>query len=102
MPANSKRRLGWALSVLGRTSLFAFVIQFTIVWSMSALLGLRNSLTLVTLWPMFAFYVTLIWSFCYVYGRLSDRVRPGELDVLAAQRRVQHIGPTVLDQSVGA
>ncbi len=95
-------RLGWATSVLGRTSLFAFVIQFTIVWSLSAILGLRSSLSLVTLWPMFLLYVALIWSFCYAYGRWSERVRPGELDALIAQRRARHVGATVLDQSAEA
>jgi uncharacterized membrane protein len=92
-------RFGWATSVIGRTSLFAFVVQFTIVWSLSAILGLRSSLTLVTIWPMFLFYVALIWSLCYAYGRLSDRVHRGEIDAVIARRRVPRVGPSVLDQS---
>ena len=82
----------WAISVIGRTSLFAFVTQFAVVWSLPALLGLRKSLTIVTLWPTFLFSAALVWCLCYAYGRLTNRVRvhehPWPLQVGASGRQV--------------
>ncbi len=68
-------RVAWLTAVLGRTSLFAFVAQFAVVWSLPAALGLRNQVTLLTLWPLAAGFVAVVWVSSYAYGRLTNRVQ---------------------------
>jgi uncharacterized membrane protein len=77
-------RAAWFVSVLGRTSLFAFVVQFAIVWSLPAVLGWRNRVTLVTLWPMFAASVATVWAASYAYGRLTNRIASDDLETFSA------------------
>lgn len=96
-------RLAWFTSVFGRTSLFAFVIQSAFVWSLSAVAGLRNHVTIVTLWPLFAGFVAVIWIPCYVYGRLTNRIEADDFERFAGavadgERRA---APSPLAEAVG-
>ncbi len=62
-------RLFWILSVFGRTSLFTFVIQFAVVESAPALLGLKGTISLVGFIFLFAAGSMLTWLSAYFYGR---------------------------------
>ena len=62
-------RLFWLLSVFGRTSLFTFVIQFAIVESVPALLGMKGTLGPVGFVVLFVTGSLLIWTLAYLYGR---------------------------------
>lgn len=64
-------------------SLFVFVIQCAFVWSLSAVAGLRNHVTIVTLWPLFAGFVAVIWIPYYVYGRLTNRIEADDFERFA-------------------
>ncbi len=63
-------RFLWFLSVLGRTSLFTFVIQFAVVESAPALLGLKGTLGLVGFLILFVSGLGVVWILAYGYGRL--------------------------------
>jgi len=62
-------RLFWLLSVFGRTSLFTFVVQFAIVESVPALLGMKGTLGLLGFIVLFVTGTMLIWLLAYIYGR---------------------------------
>jgi len=62
-------RLLWALSVLGRTSLFTYVIQFVFVHSVPAWLGLKGTLDLGGTVALAAGATLLTWLCAYAYGR---------------------------------
>lgn len=69
-------RLFWLLSVLGRTSLFTFVIQFAVVESVPAILGLKGALSLGGFLILFSAGLVVVWVFSYIYGRLRGWI-PG-------------------------
>jgi len=85
-------RVAWATSVIGRSSLFAFVTQFIVVWSLPALFGLKGALTMTTIWPAFALFVAAVGGMSYAYGRLSNRVRPGEYARFDEERLPSRLG----------
>jgi len=62
-------RFFWLLSVFGRTSLFTFVLQFAVVESVPALLGMKETLGLVGFIVLFVAGSMLIWLLAYLYGR---------------------------------
>ncbi len=67
-------RVYWALSIFGRTSLFTFVTQFLVVWTIPTLFGLKGTLGYA------GFAVTVIAGLLaclvmsYSYGRLRQRI----------------------------
>ena len=63
-------RFLWFLSILGRTSLFTFVIQFAVVESVPALLGLKEILGLGGFIILFVLGLAVVWVLAYGYGRL--------------------------------
>ncbi len=63
-------RLFWVLSILGRTSLFTFVLQFVVVESIPALLGLKGTLGIGGFLILFALGSTTVWMLAYLYGRV--------------------------------
>ena len=63
-------RILWLLSVFGRTSLFAFVIQFLIVESGPAVLGLTGTLGPLGVLFLFSSSLVLVWLLSYLYGQL--------------------------------
>lgn len=40
-------------------------------------------MTIVTLWPLFAGFVAVIWIPCYVYGRLTNRIEADDFERFA-------------------
>lgn len=64
----------WLLSVFGRTSLFAFSIQFLFVESMPAVLGFTGSLGFIGFALLFIFGLISVWMLSYLFGRLSGKV----------------------------
>jgi uncharacterized membrane protein len=63
-------RFLWFLSILGRTSLFTFVIQFAVVESVPALLDLKGTLGLGGFLVLFVVGLTVVWVLSYGYGRM--------------------------------
>lgn len=59
----------WFLSILGRTSLFTFIIQFAVVESVPALLGFTGSLGLEGYLFLFFAGLSIVWLMSYSYGR---------------------------------
>ena len=82
-------RFFWLLSILGRTSLFAFVVQFAVVQSAPAVLGLKGSLGLTGFLLLFATGLTVMWFLSYTYGRLRGWFPKNDYDqcVNAARTR---------------
>ncbi len=66
-------RVYWMLSIFGRTSLFAFVTQFLILWTIPALLGLKARLDFAQLLLAFALAAVLCWGLSYSYARFRGR-----------------------------
>jgi hypothetical protein len=68
--AGNYNRIFWFLSIMGRTSLFTFVIQFAVVQSFPAMLGFKGSLGLKGYLLLFIMGLTVTWLLSYSYGRL--------------------------------
>jgi len=71
-------RLFWLLSILGRTSLFTFVIQFAVVESVPAILGFKGALTLAGFFILFSSGLVVVWILAYLYGRLRNWISPND------------------------
>jgi hypothetical protein len=79
-------RIAWFASVFGRTSLFTFVTQFVVVWTIPALLGLKGRLNP---WQFLLFLpVALLtcWMLSYAYGRLRGRIPAADYILLTRRR----------------
>lgn len=63
-------RFTWFVSVFGRTSLFTYVVQFAVVESIPALLGLKGALGLSGFLILFAIGLVAMWPLSFMYGRL--------------------------------
>jgi hypothetical protein len=63
-------RFLWFLSILGRTSMFTFIVQFVVVESVPALLGLKGTLGLGGFLVLFVLGLVVVWMLAYGYGRL--------------------------------
>ena len=62
-------RLMWLLSISGRTSLFTYVVQFAVVESAPALLGLKGTLGISGFLTLFATGQITMWFLAHAYGR---------------------------------
>jgi len=63
-------RFIWFMSVFGRTSLFTYVVQFAVVESTPALLGLKGTLGLAGFLILFIIGIFAMWILSFMYGRL--------------------------------
>lgn len=61
-------RLMWLLSISGRTSLFTYVVQFAVVESAPALLGLKGTLGISGFLALFAIGQIIMWFLAHAYG----------------------------------
>lgn len=75
-------RVLWAISVFGRTSLFTFVAQFIVVWTIPTLLGLKKSLDYFGFALLITIGLLTSWTAAYIYGRLRKRVLANDYQVL--------------------
>jgi len=71
-------RLFWLLSILGRTSLFTYVVQFAVVESVPAILGFKGTLTLAGFFILFSSGLVVVWILAYLYGRLRNWFSPND------------------------
>ncbi len=76
-------RLFWALSIFGRTSLFTFVSQFIVVWTIPTLLGLKGTLGYQGLVITICSALIVCWFMSYAYGRLRNRVTANDYQELS-------------------
>jgi uncharacterized membrane protein len=67
-------RPAWLLAIFGRTSLFTYVIQFAIVESIPASLGLKGTLSLEGFVSLFIVGMLATGIVSYTYGRLSGKI----------------------------
>ncbi len=72
----------WGLSLLGRTSLFTFVTQFIIIWTIPALLGFKGTLGYLGFATMFLIGLVVSVVVAYPYGRFRGRVESDEYQLL--------------------
>lgn len=72
----------WGLSLLGRTSLFTFVTQFIIIWTIPALLGFKGTLGYLGFATMFSIGLLVSVTIAYPYGRFRGRVDANEYQLL--------------------
>jgi hypothetical protein len=72
--AGNYDRLLWFLSVFGRTALFTFIVQFTVVESVPALLGLRGNIGLTGFLNLFIIGSCVVWLLSFAYGRMRGWV----------------------------
>ncbi len=73
----------WIFSVLGRTSLFVFVMQFAVIQSIPAMLGLKGKLNP---WQTGLFFIVgyaTCWLLSYTYGRLRGWIAPDDYKQLS-------------------
>jgi len=82
-------RLFWLLSVFGRTSLFTFVIQFAIIESVPALLGMKGTLGPVGFVMLFIAGSILIWASAYLYGRWRGWISENDYAICVNMARVR-------------
>jgi uncharacterized membrane protein len=78
-------RAAWFASVLGRTSLFTYVIQFAFVHTIPALLGLRGHINLWQYLVLFAVGLSLTWLCSFTYGRLRGWITPRDFARIQAE-----------------
>ena len=71
-------RLDWSVSIFGRTSLFTFVIQFAITWSIPKLLGLEYRLNGFEFVLAFIIMLVTCWMMAYFYGRIRGWIKPND------------------------
>lgn len=64
----------WFLSVLGRVSLFAYAMQFVVVESLPAVLGLVGRLKMLQDALLFFTALIVVTSASYLFGRLRGRI----------------------------
>jgi uncharacterized membrane protein len=74
-------RLFWLLSILGRTSLFTFVVQFAVVESVPAILGFKGSLGLTGFIVLFVSGMTVMWILANLYGRMRGWISVNDYEV---------------------
>lgn len=67
-------RIAWAVSVFGRTSLFAFVAQYLLVWALPVRFGYQGRLGFGALFPACLAAFAVLWPLCFVYGRSRGRL----------------------------
>ncbi len=67
-------RFVWFLSVFGRNALFTFIVQFAVVESLPALLGLRGRIGLTGFITLFIIGSCIVWLFSFAYGRMRGWV----------------------------
>jgi hypothetical protein len=87
--AGTYHRLTWALSILGRTSLFAYVVQFAVVLSAPAVLGLTGSIGSAGFALLFVVGLAVVWLLCYAYGRLRGWFTKDDYEQCAAAARAR-------------
>jgi hypothetical protein len=76
-------RFLWWLSVLGRTSLFTYALQFAIVQSIPTLLKLRSKIDLYQTAFLFIVGVSLTSIIAYIYGRFRKWIKINDYEVLS-------------------
>ncbi len=76
-------RIAWCVSVFGRTSLFTFVQQFVVVWTIPALLGLKGRLGPLQFLFFLPVALAICWVLSYSYGRLRGRIAAADYDLLS-------------------
>lgn len=64
----------WALSIFGRNSLFVFVTQFVVIWTLPAALGFKGSLGYGGLVATIAIGTIVCLILAYMYGRWRGRI----------------------------
>lgn len=67
-------RVYWGMSIFGRNSLFTFVLQFALVWSIPALLGLKGAAGYPEFVTIIIAATIISWVLAYGYGRIRNRV----------------------------
>lgn len=83
-------RAAWFASVLGRTSLFTYVVQFAFVQTIPALLGMRNHINLWEYLLLFIVGLLLTWVCSYAYGRLRGWITRGDFARIRAELDSAH------------
>jgi hypothetical protein len=68
-------RFVWLLMILGRTSLFTYVVQFLIVESLPAVLGLKGTLGVRGVFALFVVGLAVMLLLSYSYGRCRGWLR---------------------------
>jgi hypothetical protein len=76
-------RFIWYLSIIGRTSLFFYVIQFAIVESVPAFLGYKGTLGVAGFLFLFVTGLIITSSISYVYGRMRGWIQKNDFAELS-------------------
>lgn len=71
-------RAQWILTVIGRTSLFVFMVQYLIVEDIPAFFGFAGSLNISSALLLFFIGSIVVWSCAYLYGRWRGWVSRGD------------------------
>lgn len=71
-------RAQWILTVIGRTSLFVFMVQYLIVEDIPAFVGFAGSLDISSALLLFFIGSIVVWSCAYLYGRWRGWVSRGD------------------------
>lgn len=79
--------LTFALVVIGRTSFFAYVVQYFLIQGIPTTMGLTHSVRPWQFPPLMVFFAALMFLICYTYARWKGIVPPGEYNILREQIR---------------
>ncbi len=86
--AKTASRTIWILSVFGRTSLFTFVIQYAVVESIPALLGLTTNIGVGRYLVLLAAGLLTVWGLAYGYGRMRGSIQKDDFVRYFQQQRI--------------
>jgi uncharacterized membrane protein len=78
------RRLDFALTIWGRTSLFTFVVQYFVIQAIPAALGWVGSVSIGLFGPLILVFAGILLLLSYAYARARGYVAAGEYRAIRA------------------
>lgn len=79
--------LTFSLVVLGRTSFFAYIVQYFLIQGVPTILDLTHSVRPWQYLPLVVFFTALMFLICYVYARSKGIISRGEYRILRERIR---------------
>jgi uncharacterized membrane protein len=84
-------RIDWLLSIIGRTSLFFYIVQFALVFSIPDLLHYNGSLGLLGFLTLSAMTLIVTWLLSYLYGHYRGWFARNDFDENVSMARAESL-----------
>jgi len=84
-------RIDWFFSIFGRASLFSFIVQFALVFSIPELLHYNGSLGLLGFLTLSAMTLIVTWLLSYLYGHFRGWFASNDFDENVSMARAESL-----------